>query len=146
MALTWDCSPIGLNPQFKTDIEALLTPSQYDWRITSGYRSLNEQQTLYEAHLKGGPLATKPGNSAHNYGLAVDVALILNGQEDWNTSHTAWQWLFSGIYAAPRLHSGTGFGDPDHIERYNWREYKNWNASPVVSEQIASAVSPPSPI
>lgn len=144
--LTWDCSPDGLNPQFKADIEALLTPSAYDWHITSGYRSLEEQATLYEAHLKGGPLATKPGNSAHNHGLAVDVALILNGQEDWNTNHPAWQWLFSGIYAAPRLHSGTGFGDPDHVERYDWREFKHWNASPVVSEQIASAVSPPSPI
>lgn len=144
--LIWNCSTDGLNPQFKADIEDLLTASAYDWHVTSGYRSLDEQDALYQAHLHGGPLATTPGNSAHNYGLAVDVALIMNGKEDWNESHPAWQWLFSGILASPRLHSGRGFGDADHIERLNWRAFKHWTVPAAVPEQMASVVvSSPSP-
>lgn len=40
--------------------------------VTDAYRSLTTQRKLYEKHLRGGPKATRPGWSAHNYGLAVD--------------------------------------------------------------------------
>ena len=42
--------------------------------VLSGHRSVAEQETLYQRYLNGtGNLAAKPGNSRHNYGLAVDV-------------------------------------------------------------------------
>jgi D-alanyl-D-alanine carboxypeptidase len=124
--LTWQCSQDSLEPQFKQDVIDLLTPSEYHWAIIYGYRTLAEQEVLYQAHLAGGPLATAPGNSAHNYGLAVDVQLLVNGQQDWDTNHPGWQWLFAAILPTPRLHSGKAFGDDDHVERLNWREFKNW--------------------
>lgn len=130
MSLTWECSQDGLEPQFKQDIIDVLTPSPYDWRIVYGYRSLALQAELYAKYEAGGNRAAPPGKSAHNYGLAVDVQLLVNGQQDWNTRHPGWQWLFAAVLAAPRLHSGSGFGDSDHIERYNWHAFMNWQ-SPV---------------
>lgn len=43
-------------------------------QLTSTYRSLQEQQRLYDAYLRGESRypANRPGNSAHNYGLAWD--------------------------------------------------------------------------
>jgi hypothetical protein len=130
MSLTWDCSDADLEPQFKADVVDLLTNSPYDWHIEYGYRTIAEQTKLYEAHLAGGPLAAPPGHSAHNFGLAVDVQLIVGGVADWDTSHPGWQWLFAAVLAAPRLHSGRGFGDDDHIERVNWHLYEHWNDTP----------------
>lgn len=129
--LTWSCSQDGLEPQFKQDVINLLTPSEYHWAIVFGYRTLAQQDVLYQAHLNGGPLAAPPGHSAHNFGLAVDVQLLVNGQQDWNTDHPGWQWLFAAVLAAPRLHSGRSFGDDDHIEKVDWRQFEHWNDAPV---------------
>jgi LAS superfamily LD-carboxypeptidase LdcB len=40
---------------------------------TSGFRSAEQQQKLYDAHLAGGPKAAPPGSSAHESGLAIDL-------------------------------------------------------------------------
>lgn len=126
MSLSWDCSQDGLEPQFKQDVIDLLTPSEYHWVIEYGYRTIEQQTKLYEIHLKGGPLAAPPGKSPHNFGLAVDVQLIVADEPVWNTDHPGWQWLFSAIIPTPRLHSGRSFGDSDHIERVHWHLYKDW--------------------
>lgn len=43
------------------------------WKWTSGTRTYAEQAELHEAYLHhGGPQATSPGNSAHNFGIACD--------------------------------------------------------------------------
>lgn len=135
MSLIWSCSQDGLEPQFKQDIIDLLTPSAYHWSIVYGYRTIAQQTVLYEAHLKGGPLAAPPGHSAHNFGLAVDVQYLVDGAPDWNIYHPGWTWLFDAVKAAPRLHSGRSFGDSDHIERYNWHQFEHWNdaVSPTVT-------------
>lgn len=129
MSLIWECSQDGLEPQFKQDVIDLLTPSEYDWVIMYGYRSLDQQLELYNKHLAGGPLAAPPGHSAHNYGLAVDVQLRVNNEPIWKLDNPGWVWLFAAIRPTPRLHSGIAFGDADHIERLNWREYKDWDNS-----------------
>lgn len=42
--------------------------------VSSSYRSVAEQAHLYQLYLAGqGPLAAKPGASAHNHGRALDV-------------------------------------------------------------------------
>lgn len=51
-------------------------------RITFALRSFKEQQALYDqGRTKPGPIVTnaKPGASFHNYGLAIDFALIIDG-------------------------------------------------------------------
>ena len=121
--------PSLLQPAFRIDVEKLLRYSPHSWTITYGYRSLDEQAALWEKYKAAGPRAAPPGKSAHNFGLAVDVALdgddALPGlQPDWNTSHAGWQWLFQAVGDHPRLHSGRSFNDACHIERLNWGRYR----------------------
>lgn len=139
--LYWLCPQKGIEPEFKDDIISLLTPSEFDWYITSGRRELSEQSNLYAKYLKGGPKAAPPGKSAHNYGLAID--LVPDGnftkpglQMMWEISKhvigvenkaAPWLWLADAIYRHPRLHSGRGFGDWPHVEKVKWQEYKNWD-------------------
>lgn len=123
--VAWRVDPKGLQARFRADVHRLLESSPYSWTVTSGFRGLEEQAALWEKFKAGGPRAAPPGKSAHNYGLAVDVAL--DGDEsrpglqpDWNTSHDGWKWLFEAIWKHPRLHSGRSFNDAAHIERLGW--------------------------
>ena len=125
--LAWVCSQDGLEPEFKSDMDELLTSSPYTWHVMYGYRTIELQEKLYEIYLAGGPKAAPPGHSAHNFGMAEDLQLIVNGKAEWNTNHPGWQWLFEKVKAHPRLHSGVGFGDADHVEKYKWYNYENWN-------------------
>jgi D-alanyl-D-alanine carboxypeptidase. len=45
-------------------------------QILSGTRTFAEQTTLFEKHLRGGPLAARPGRSNHNFGIAWDVGIF----------------------------------------------------------------------
>jgi hypothetical protein len=133
-----------LEPQFRMDVAALLGGSVYDWRVVYAYRSLELQASLYEKYRNGGPRAAPPGESAHNFGLAVDVQLwVPVGQNvnalgvpqpslgpkvmEWNVKAPGWQWLFAAVWAAPFLHSGISYGDYDHIERVDWKQFKDWS-------------------
>ena len=73
----------GLDPTFSAAIMDLYNDAPEDIRnqlsLISGYRSVDHQARLYENALKkyGSPEAARkwvapPGNSRHNYGLAVD--------------------------------------------------------------------------
>lgn len=57
-------------------------------RITQGLRTFAEQQALYnQGRTTKGPIVThaKAGQGFHNYGLAVDFCLIVNGKQAiWN--------------------------------------------------------------
>lgn len=57
-------------------------------RITSGFRTYAEQDALYaQGRTKAGSIITnaKAGQSSHNFGTAIDVVPIVNGNADWNT-------------------------------------------------------------
>lgn len=57
-------------------------------RVTSAHRSHAEQTALYEqGRTKPGKIVTKAkaGESSHNFGTAIDVVPIVNGNADWNT-------------------------------------------------------------
>ena len=56
-------------------------------RITMGYRTIKEQNDLYaQGRTKPGNKVTnaKGGQSFHNFGLAVDLVELVNGQPNWN--------------------------------------------------------------
>ncbi len=53
----------------KRGVEARITNDGY-------YRSFDEQAKLYATYKNGGPKANPPGGSAHNFGMAIDIALI----------------------------------------------------------------------
>lgn len=111
-----------LDPIFYRDLRALLDTCKAhgaEYQIVSGYRSLDEQAALYRAHLAGGPLAAPPGSSAHNFGLACDVAAVVAGKLSWADA------LFEAIHdLAPRYSLLTGQPyprDAGHVERDGWR-------------------------
>lgn len=124
--VVWQDSPVGLESRFYADVETLLDSSAYTWYVTFACRSFAEQAALYQKHLEGGPLAAPPGQSAHNYGLAIDVCLDRDVrkpglQMDWNTAHDGWKWLFDAVKKHPRLKSGVSFGDAPHIQSLLWK-------------------------
>ncbi len=53
--------------------------------VTSGSRTYDEQNMLYQAHLKGGPQAARPGYSNHNFGLAFDVTIFDGKNPIWES-------------------------------------------------------------
>jgi peptidoglycan L-alanyl-D-glutamate endopeptidase CwlK len=59
-------------------------------RVTSTLRTFAEQAQLYaQGRTKPGQIVTraKPGQSWHNYGLAVDVCPFFKGKPIWNSRH-----------------------------------------------------------
>lgn len=72
--------PTEINPNFLTQINECFIPTAavygYNLRITSGFRSMNEQSALYSlGRTSDGHIVSwsEPGKSLHNYGFAVDV-------------------------------------------------------------------------
>lgn len=70
----------GLDPGFAAAIQAMIAASGGKLYIESGYRSVEEQQTLWEKAVAkyGSPEAARnwvapPGHSNHNRGMAVDL-------------------------------------------------------------------------
>ena len=101
-----------------------------DWYVTFGWRSRDEQSALFEVFRAGGPKAAPPGYSAHEFGLAVDVALDANAvrgglQPNWDLNDPRWKAMIDMVRASKWLHSGIGFGDGGHIELVNWKS-RRW--------------------
>lgn len=62
-------------------------------RVTSTLRTYAEQDKLYAQGrtTKGGIVTNaKGGQSNHNFGTALDVVPIVNGQADWKTTSDTW--------------------------------------------------------
>lgn len=59
-------------------------------RVTQGLRTWGEQAKLYaQGRTTPGQIVTKApaGHSQHNFGLAVDVVPMVNGEPDWNAPY-----------------------------------------------------------
>src|SRR6266850_5242559 len=86
-----------LRPEIRPMIDAFLADcvaAKIDLLVTCTLRSLIEQEALYaQGRTTPGRVVTnaKPGQSAHNFGLAIDVVPIVNGKPDWNGDHPIWQ-------------------------------------------------------
>jgi hypothetical protein len=107
--------PTGLDPNFITQVDECFLPTAavygYDLRITSGFRSIAQQQQIYDqGRLEDGTIVSEapPGHSLHNYGFAVDIVDRINGYNlDWP------QLIAIGAYCG--LGNG-GVGDYPHFE------------------------------
>ena len=81
-------------------------------RVTSGFRSLQEQARLRRAFLTGRSRfpANAPGDSSHNFGLAFDSRVAREDLSDWTIIR---EWI--------------GFRVPDndviHAEVPGWRRF-----------------------
>ncbi len=107
--------PTGLDPNFINQVNECFIPVAnlygYSLRITSGFRSMAEQQQIYDqGRLENGAIISEapPGHSLHNYGFAVDVV------DRWRGYNINWQKLIAiGAYCG--LGNG-GVGDYPHFE------------------------------
>ncbi len=85
-----------LHPKVKAEVEKIIAEcdvaltGRAKIRITQGLRSFKEQDELYAiGRTKPGKKVTnaKAGQSIHNYGLAVDICLIIDGKiASWDTA------------------------------------------------------------
>ena len=88
--------------------------------ITSGYRTFEKQQQLYDS----GQTTARAGNSFHNYGMAIDINLIRFGKYI-GMINTKSAWLETGV---PQIAEEMGlrwggnfssFYDPVHFDLGN---------------------------
>lgn len=85
-----------LHPIIRDEVQEIITEcdlaltGRAKIRITQGLRTFKEQDQLYAiGRTKPGKKVTnaKPGQSIHNYGLAVDICLIIDGKTaSWDTA------------------------------------------------------------
>lgn len=107
--------PTAIDPNFMTQVSDCFLPVAafygYSLRITSGFRSLAEQQQLYaQGRTINGHIVTEaiPSKSIHNYGYAVDVV------DRWSGYNINWTRLGNiGTYCG--LEQGPD-GDLPHLE------------------------------
>ena len=132
-----DCAA-GLRQDFLANLHTAIDPlpDTFVDAPKGGLRTMATQQALWDqGRTTPGEIVTnaKPGSSAHNYGMALDVMVLINGVPSYNGSDPdnpspAWLRLWTAVRQAPALHGGIDFPkgetDPDHIEVLNWREHE----------------------
>lgn len=120
-----------LHPKIRNDVAKAVNElkEKHDIKLllTDGTRTFKEQKQLYEKGRSApGNIVTnaKPGQSYHNYGLAVDVVEQIEGTADYNL--TDWQKI-ADVFQKYGFKWGASFGDKPHFYRdYNheWEELK----------------------
>ena len=98
----------ALMPEFEAAVEAFLATLPVRYTPYMGYRDPATQAALYAKYQAGGPRAAPPWASAHQWGLAVDVA-----GPDW--ADATYAPLQQALAVHPLL-AGLGAKDLDHIE------------------------------
>lgn len=121
-----------LEPDFKILVEQVLQAvenvTDRKWIVTDGRRTMEEQRRLYaQGRTKQGKVVTnaQAGQSAHNFGYAVDLApLKQDGKTiDWNASKETWKRM-ADIAVEMGLTAGFYFStiyDAPHIEDKKWK-------------------------
>lgn len=119
-------------------------PAHISIRIVQGLRTIEEQNALYaQGRTKPGPVVTKAkgGKSYHNYGLALDFCILINGKEiSWDTKAdrdkdgvSEWQevvkpfeakgWFWGGRFSSikdyPHLEKSFGYKVSELLALYN---------------------------
>lgn len=113
----------GLRPEIQPLVEGLLVAAFEDGIsliVTDGFRSVAEQDRIFtQGRTTPGPIVTgaRGGSSWHNYGLAADVALLVNGRPTWPNDLALWGRI-GELGKALGLRWGGDFPTPDrpHFE------------------------------
>lgn len=115
-------------------VSAALT-AHSEMRIVQGFRTFPEQDALFaQGRTKPGPKVTnaKAGQSFHNYGIAIDFCLLINGKEiSWNVGKdydgdglADWMEVVQ-IFIRAGWTWGKAFNDLPHLEkRFGFANYQ----------------------
>lgn len=108
-----------------------------DLLVTSTYRDLESQAALYaQGRTAPGRIVTnaKPGQSYHNFGVALDVVPIRNGKLVWDDKDSIWQDV-------GKLGEASGFEWAGRWTRF--REYPHFQyTGGLTLSQLASGMKP----
>ncbi len=127
-----------LQPEMKTLVLKLLNQAEdegLDLLVTCTRRTLSEQEALYaQGRTTPGKIVTraKPGQSAHNYGLAVDCVPMIAGKPAWDSKHIAWQH-YGNIVRAVGLEWA---GDWTTFKEYPHAQVKGFNYRTMIGRQV----------
>jgi peptidoglycan L-alanyl-D-glutamate endopeptidase CwlK len=98
-----------------------------DILITCTLRPLDEQQRLYDqGRTTPGHIVTnaKPGQSAHNYGLALDFVPMINGKPEWTGKDPAWAHAIAMAEArGMESLAKSAFPELAHLQLPGWRAH-----------------------
>lgn len=117
---------LDVRPQVNAFLAACAA-ADLDLLITCTLRSNAEQDLLYaQGRSAPGHVVTnaRAGQSAHNYGLALDIVPMVNGKPDWNGSDPVWDQIGQKGVAAGLTwlgSPGSSFREKPHFEHANWR-------------------------
>lgn len=131
-----------LEPDFSDMVVALIQAAEgvtgRKWVCTSGRRTMEEQRAIYaQGRTKPGNVVSNasPGSSAHNYGLAADLApLGEDGRIDWQAPRVIWENMADiaeemGLTAGAHFKTITDF---PHVEHPLWKEQRElWKAGKI---------------
>ena len=130
-----------LEPDFAETVKTLLMGAAiatgFQWVITSGRRTMAEQTALYaQGRTTKGPKVTNApaGSSAHNFGLAADLAPMKDGKIYWNAPDIVWKQM-ADVAVSLGLTAGyyfKSFKDMPHIESTRWKTVQaDWKAGKI---------------
>lgn len=116
-----------LDSDFHKSIKEIILDAQkkypdYVWKITSAYRSPEEQTKLYQQGrrgIKGEKIVTKTKNSSHSSGLAVDIYPLSKGKiPKYEEAKEAYDYFGQSAKSKGLIWGGDWkMGDFGHIER-----------------------------
>ena len=115
-----------LRPEFRSMVDLWLSDmalSNLDCLITCTLRSGPEQDALYASGRSiEGPIRTRAraGQSAHQYGLALDFVILDSGKADWSGDSPPWNHAIS-LAEIRGMHSLRPF-ESAHLEHPEWHE------------------------
>lgn len=105
------------------------TPSNIHPVIDETVRSFERSDQLYaQGRTVPGEIVSnsKAGQSYHNYGMAIDFHLLINGKDIWDETNPSWMIVVNCFKAKGFKWGGDflTFKDYPHLEKtegYNWR-------------------------
>lgn len=119
----------------KSGFRELVTPwladceaAGIDVLVTCTLRTGQDQAVLYaQGRTTPGPIVTnaKPGESAHNYGLGIDVVVMVHGKPDWSGTSPLWTEIANLAQARGLQWLGapdSPFKEQAHFQDPNWRQ------------------------
>jgi peptidoglycan LD-endopeptidase CwlK len=125
-------SLVTLHPAFRPKVDLFqrqAISNGLDVLIYCTMRTFQEQAQLYaQGRTLPGKIITnaKPGESAHNFGLAFDGAPLIGGKIDWDPENPIWA-KYGQIAAMVGLEwagNWVSFKEYPHIQLPNWEQFK----------------------